>query len=379
MTAMHEVTTTPPRELHGTLEALLSPEALGRLEGRTVTCVRAQPWTPQAGSASGCLFLRVETHGDGGRLGRYVVKRTSYAQDLIMRMTNDTACREVRVWQRGLLDRLPPEVMSPVVGAAVDGDGWALLMRDMTDALPPFNRWSGPDWGPATREETSLLLDGLAALHERYWLDPVLDDPTLGLCSLHILYDSMSPAMMTREIGSLQPLVPTILRGWALLDELCPPDIARLTRDLFHDLRPLCAALERSPRTLVHGDPKCANLGIETGADGRVVLLDWQFVTAAPPAVDLSWFLAMFTTVLPISLDEAIEEYRACLVRRLGSRFDECWWQPQLELALLGQFLRLGHLFMDRTRNERLALFHDHYRALLDWWFEHMRAGARWL
>jgi hypothetical protein len=87
----------------------------------------------------------------------------------------------------------------------------------------------------------------------------------------------------------------------------------------------------------------------------------------------------MFTTVLPISLDEAIEEYRVCLARRLGSRFDERWWQPQLDLALLGQFLRMGHLFMDRSHAERWTPFHDHYRALLDWWIERMRAGARWL
>jgi aminoglycoside phosphotransferase (APT) family kinase protein len=126
----------------------------------------------------------------------------------------------------------------------------------------------------------------------------------------------------------------------------------------------------------VHGDPKCANVGIALDAGRRVVLLDWQFVTAAPPAVDLSWLLAMFATVLPCSLDEALEEYRAALARRLGSRFSEHWWQPQLDLALLGQFLRMGHMFMDRSHTEKWAPFHDHYKNLLAWWYPHVRAGA---
>ena len=380
MRMVDERARTPAHELAGSLNELLSREAMSLIEGRTVTGVRAEPWTPSgAGSASGCPFLRVQTDGDRGVRQRYIVKRTSRAWDLIMRMTDDTACREVGVWQHGLLDRLPPEVTSPIVGAAVDGDGWALLMHDVGEAMQPFTRWPGPDWALLTVEQTSTLLDGLAALHERYWLDPALLDPALGLCGLPALYLSMAPRTVEREIGSPNPLVPAILGGWALLDTIAPPDVARLVRGLHHDPRPLCAALARSPSTLVHGDPKCANVGLEPGADGRVVLLDWQFVTTAPPAVDLSWFVGMFSMVLPISFDQAIAEYRAGLARRLGNRFDEQWWGPQLELALIGQFLRMGHLFMTRSHTEPWVPFHEHYRALLAWWFERVRAAAAYL
>jgi hypothetical protein len=201
-------------------------------------------------------------------------------------------------------------------------------------------------------------------------------DPALGLCTLPWLYEGLSPRVLDGEAGSPHRMVPAFQRGWAFLDEVAPPDIVDLVRALHRDSRPLCAALERYPRTLVHGDPKCANVGIEPSPGGRVVLLDWQFVTVAPPAVDLSWFLAMFTTVLPCSLDEAIEEYRTALAQRLGSRFDERWWQPQLDLGLLGQFLRMGHMLMGRTRQEHWAPFHEHFRALLPWWFDRMRAGA---
>ena len=108
---------------------------------------------------------------------------------------------------------------------------------------------------------------------------------------------------------------------------------------------------------------------------GRVVLLDWQFATTAPPAVDLSWFLATFTTVLPCSLDEAIEQYRAGLVQRLGDRFDVRWWEPQLELARSDSFCALVKMFRPAAI-ELYPLFHDHYRALLPWWYERMRAAV---
>jgi hypothetical protein len=379
MTMVYEVTMAPPHELYGSLEALLSPQALSRIERRTVTSVQAEPCGTSEMSASGSLFVRVSSDGDDGARRHYVVKRTSYARDIIMRLSGDTVCREVLVWQRGLLDRLPPEVMSPTVGAAIDGDGWALLMADVSDALPPYTGWPHADWQPATAEQTRRLLHGMAALHERYWEDPALLDPSLGLCSLPWLYEGLSPKLLDGEAGSPHRIVPAFQQGWALLDEVAPPDIAALVRTLHRDSRPLCAALERYPRTLVHGDLKCANLGVEPAPNGRVVLLDWQFVTCAPPSVDLSWFLAMFTTVLPCSLDEAIEEYRATLARRLGSRFDERWWQPQLDVGLLGQFLRMGHMLMSRTAQARWAPFHEHYRTMLTWWYEHMRAGAAWL
>ena len=166
------------------------------------------------------------------------------------------------------------------------------------------------------------------------------------------------------------------MEGWRLLEALAPPDVTRIVRGLQRDLRPLCRALRRYPWTFVHGDLKRQNVGLERGARRRVVLLDWQFATRAPPAVDLSWFLSMFAGVLPISLEGAIEQYRGYLARQLGDRFDERWWQPQLELALLGQFLRYGFQMMYRMVHEESPAVREHYRALLAWWTTRVRTGA---
>lgn len=365
--------------LYGSLDELLSPEALGGLEGRRLMSVCTRPWTPTGGSFSGSPFLRVETAAAGGERRRYVVKRTAPAWDIIMRITADRACRELLVWQHGLLDQLPPEVGHAILAGAIDGEGWALLMRDVGDTLLPAARWPAPDWEPLGVADTACLLDALAALHARYWEDPTLRDPSHGLCDSWWLYSSLSPASAQREIDSPHPFARNILAGWQQLETLVAPDVADLVRRLLHDPRPLCAALDRYPRTLVHGDPKLANVGIERGAAPRVVLLDWQFVTPAPPAVDLAWLLWMGSASLPIPLDEAIEQYRDCLARRLGRRFDERWWRPQLELALLGGFLRRAQSSMRQIVQHESAAIREHHRALLAWWTPWARAGARWL
>jgi hypothetical protein len=284
------------------------------------------------------------------------------------------------VWQHGLLDRLPSEVSQTVVAASQDEDGWAILMRDATDAMQPYARWPEPGWVPLTVGDTEALLDAMATFHMQYWEDPALLDPALGLCPLPVLYASFSPAVAEREaerVGSRDgPHLTNRFVGWSLLEASLAPDMARLIRGL-HDYRqPLCDALRRYPWTFVHGDLKRQNVGLASDTQRRIVLLDWQFATRAPPAVDLTWFLSMFAGVLPISLDEAIEAYRGFLAQRLGDRFDEGWWQPQLELAILGDFVRHGHHWMKPMIYETRPAIREHYRALLGWWTARMRTGA---
>lgn len=369
----------PPRELHGSLDEMLSPEVLSRLEGRTVASVLRRPFASPYGGVSGNAFLAVETVGSDGQPRSYIVKQTAPAWDIIMRITGDTACREMLVWQHELLDRLPPEVGHTIVAVAVDSGGWALLMHDIGDRMHPCQRWPDPGWAPLSERELSVFLDGLAALHAAYWEDPALLDPKLGLCELPWLYASFSPATVRREAGSPHMLVAMLRAGWEQLERVAAPDLVRLVRGLQADSRPLCDALRRYPSTLVHGDPNCKNFGIERAPRPRILLLDWQLVTRAPPAVDLAFFLSLFSAVMPASHEEAIEQYRDRLAARLGDPFDGRWWRPQLELALLGHFLRFGALLMGRMTQHPDPAVREHYQTELAWWSERALAGAAWL
>jgi hypothetical protein len=87
---------------------------------------------------------------------------------------------------------------------------------------------------------------------------------------------------------------------------------------------------------------------------------------------------------LPIGKEEAIEYYRRQLAQGLGAHYSESWWQPQLELGLLGGFLQSGW----GNALDSIARWGEwpqelggsaHWRNDLTWWSEQTRRAVRWL
>lgn len=358
-------------EPYATLDELLAPETLSGLTGAAVTSVQRLPFTG-GHSASGSGFLAVETNE--GRGPRFVVKLSSPECDWIVRATGDTAGREVLVWASGLLDRLPPEITHPVLACARTGVGWAILMRNVaSDLIPGQDRTSG---APISRVDHERYLDGLAALHATFWEAPELADPSFGFCTPWYLYTSFSPETGRREAGHPNEIVGRIREGWELLGTSIDPVMADLLHQLAIDPGPLCRALTRYPQTLVHGDPRAANLGIERCPRRRVVLLDWHFVGPSVPGTDLTWYLANNHFRLPVTREETIASFRDRLADHLGPRFEQRWWQPQLELSALGQVVRMAWgMAWDAVGHESEAV-----RAWqtedFAWWVERAREGA---
>jgi hypothetical protein len=351
------------RELYPSLEAMLAPAALSGLAGRQVTESRRVPFDSAESYSGSCLQL-VETDPAGER---YILKRISAHQDWIMRATSDHRGRSVSLWQAGIMDCLPVEIAHGVLACSVDGAGWAILMCDFSAVLIPNGD------SPITVAQQEQLLNTMAALHADFWEQPALADDTLGLCSLLRRYTFLAPGAQPKELRR------TILDGWQLLEALVEPGAASVIRRLLDDPQPLCAAQGRWPQTLVHGDWKLANLGLEPGIAPRVVLLDWALVGAAPAAVDLAWYLAINSARLAVSREAATAHYEQALARRLGRRFDRQWWQPQLELSLLGAFLQLGWAKLFGAARAESAVVRDRELAEVAWWTEHVRAAARWL
>ncbi len=359
--------------LYASIDKLLTPESLSTLAGQPVTSVRRLPLQADY-SKSGSRLLVVETNEGQGP--RYILKRTSLAWDWLMRATDDRLCRSVTLWQQGLFDHLPPEIEHGTVACALDGPGWAILMRDVEAALVPYSRFSVAD--------NECFLDAMAALHATFFESPALADPALGLCKLHHPYTMFSPRTGHREAGGQDELPRLILEGWDLLPTLVEPDVANLLQGLLDYPQPLCDALRRYPQTLVHGDWRHANQGLLREGlhekQTQMVLLDWQLAVAAPPAVELGRCLATNSVLLPVSKEKTIAYYRQRLAHRLASRFDESWWQPQLELGLLGGFLQDGWAIALKATHWSIgAGARDRWQADLQWWSEQLRIGMRWL
>ena len=114
------------------LDELLAPATLTRLSHVPVSTVRSSPFSG-GDSASGSSFLAIETNDGQGP--RYVVKLSGPACDWIERATADELGREMLVWSCGLLDRLPPDIVHPVVSCPRTLTPWAILRRDVSEAM----------------------------------------------------------------------------------------------------------------------------------------------------------------------------------------------------------------------------------------------------
>jgi hypothetical protein len=275
---------------------------------------------------SGARFERLVIDGE-----ELVLKHQDPRDDWLLRAAGDQGRSYVRLWESGLLDRLPPVIDHAVVAAAHDGTEGLVLLRDVGDALVDTS-------GPFSAASHVRFLDHMAAMHASMW--GWHDD--VGLTPLRRRYMMFSPQVAADEAAhGGDALVPKVMaQGWPLLEEHAPR-LAAAVFPLFDDPAPLVAALGLVPHTLVHGDWKAANLGSHPDPDGRTVLLDFgEAPGEASPFADLSWYLALNAALLPESKDDAIRTYRAALERHGVDTSG--WWDTALSLELLGCMLQFG-------------------------------------
>jgi hypothetical protein len=345
---------------------MLLPETLGELLGELISEVRVGEFTSLDGR-SGASLSSVEIDGER----RFVLKRIGNEMDIVMRLSEDVDARSAELWLNGTLDRLPRQMVHGVIACSRDGEGRAIVLQDFTGSLLPAHEER------LTRADEETVLDALAALHAAFWEDEsALQEPSL--CTLLNRYGLFTPATISTAVDSA-PIAPIMLEGWKLLPSLINPHVERLLETLQGDLGRLCQAFQGYPQTLLHGDFHHGNIGLLRGDQTRVIALDWGFVGAGPPALDLAEYLAIGAMRLSGTKDQAIEIYRRALSNHLGSRFDEEWWRPQLELALLGEFVRLGWNKALTAVNDPNPATRQRERGEIAWWAEHAIMGARWL
>lgn len=260
----------------------------------------------------------------------HVVKHLHPDQDFMMRALGDDGSRVLRAWAAGLFDTAPDAIDHTVVGAAADGSGCVLLMRDASvDLVPP-----GDDLFPDEQHHGFIAHLARMCASTWGWRDDV------GLAPYAARWSFASPAFLDAEIGRGDPerAAAIVAPGWQKFAERAPADVAEGVTSLRHDFSPLAAALQQTPSCFLHGDWKASNLG--TAADGRTVLLDWVYLGEGPACHDLSWYLALNRSKLPTSKEQVVADFRAALedngVETAG------WFDRQLGLALLGASVQFG-------------------------------------
>jgi hypothetical protein len=286
---------------------------------------------------SGATMGRIEQDGR-----RYVIKRVSRTKDWIIQMTSDHAMREAQIAASGVLGPLAPGLRSPSIGAARDGDGFALLMHDLTDRLLPPR-------GLLPSETFDLILARVAQMHATFWNAPPGAD--IGWCGMRerVLFLSEQNGERLRDEGLMEF---GFAAEWERFHATVPRDVSDLVRGLHADPAPLLAVLETLPPTLVHNDVKTGNIAME---GDTVWLFDWALAGIGPACSDLGWLLAVNSSRLPWSPDETEARYAQHLQSALGNRFDAGPWERQRAAAHLVGLLLLGWGKLDDPRE-------------LDWW-----------
>ena len=265
---------------------------------------------------------------------RYFLKRLSPATDWIMRVTGDRVHRPYRIWQAGIMDRIPSCIDHAVVAMEIAGVGddatLSILMRDVGSHLVPEGD------GVVTLAQHAGFIDHLAQLSASFW---GFEDTVGDLTTMEERLRFFDATNVARELAVMDPpgVIVAADTGWRKLPKRSAflNEVAEL---VWRQPMTLTEPLSGTPRTFLHGDWKMGNLGSHPG--GRTILLDWAYPGSGPACWDLCWYVALNRARLPESKEATIERFRADLERHGLDTAD--WFERQLDLCSIAIMVTFG-------------------------------------
>lgn len=328
------------------------------------------------------VALREQAPSGATSYHRRVLKTIAPAGDWLTDASGDRRAREIQLWTSGVARDLPRIVGTGVLAYTLNTKTrGALFMRDETAYLchSPLR----PPPGRLPRK-IARLLDALAQLHARFWMDPRLRDPALGLMTTRDALLLTAPATIAERLGAgdAHPYLPLAAAGWQAFFALCPPPAAATLRAVFADPLPIIAAIDTLPYTLVHGDVWGPNVGwlpparTVTTTSHRVLLLDWALAMAAPCAYDPLWLCGTWHALDPARI---LAAYRARLMRHLTARgvpLAPATWRALVDAAYLRTVLTCGEALGRAAAEAPAGAARRHAERRVRWWANRAASAA---
>ena len=335
------------------------------------------------------LTLRHPMPGGAAGYVNVVYKRIAPLDGWLGEASRDCGIREVRLWSSGVLDDLPYALAMPALAYGYDGsadapEAGAVLLADVRGAL-----LREPLRAPRGRLPRMILalLDHLARLHARYWCDPRLRDPTLGLMPSDAALRLISPDSIAARLagGDTTPYLALAVAGWEAFFRLAPRGAAATLRDVLRVPEPYVTALGRLPWTLAHGDVWGPNLGwlpptrIAPHTGRRLLLLDWALATAGPATYDPLWLCGTWHALHPPRI---LSAYRARLERHLSARgidLPAATWRSLADAGYLRTALTCGEALGRAAAEAPSGTVRDRAEQRVYWWAERAARAAQQL
>ncbi len=339
-----------------------------------------------AGGLSGGRVYRLWLRNpDGGQERTRVLKYTGPLEGWLGAVSGDTLIREAQLAASGLLADLPRDIATPTLAVAFRGprdqpEGAALLMRDEQRHLLRNPYRTPPGTIPA---DALAIIDRLARMHARFWSDPRLDDPRLGLMSPENALLVTGPlGVATRlEAGDALAYLPVSAESWQTFFELAGEVATRRFQAIMNEPERIMRALSALPRALVHGDVWGPNLGWLPGGGAnrkKLLLLDWALALAGPATYDPLWLASTWLAVDPARV---LAAYCARLTRALrirGQRLDGATWLALADAGYLRTLLTCGEAMARTAIMAPAVVARQLALARLRWWIARaLRAADR--
>lgn len=285
---------------------------------------------------------------------RYFLKHVWPQHDLVLRVTNDSG-REAALYTTGLLERVADVIDYPVVAVAPEEDGWAILLRDVSDSLLT----SHPRADRPGTDERRTILRAVGRLHEAFRGQRVD-----GACTVEDRLQFLGTHVMAHEATGPEALPRWIRSSWEVFFDLAPADVADAVAAIHDNPGSLADQLATAETTLIHGDLWAPNIG---RTPERVILLDWALACQAPSEMELAFWVLWNSTFMNVTPETLLNEIRADARDRLDER--------TMLLALLGEFVSgagaRGWAWNSVNGLDPGARMRE--RDELDWWIDRAR------
>ena len=273
----------------------MTDEWLSKALGVAVASHRVESFSEGTGVIG--LVTRVHLEADGGPASVIAKFPSPAAENRAVAATYDMYGREVRFYQ-DIADKLPMRTADCYFAAHdPESQDFVLLLEDLAEYR------IGDQVAGCTLEEARAVVDAIAAMHASTWTGAQF--PGLQSHASDMQRDGMIGGFQLGWPVVLEQFADLVPRAARTAGEKMPGAIGRLLEEMCSE--PVC---------LSHADVRLDNIFF--GADGEVVLVDWQSACTSAPEQDLAYFLTQSVPRDVLSREDLVGRYHAALAAALA-------------------------------------------------------------